>query len=537
MKKLISLIRACMTSDMSLFKIKSKKNNSLALPIILSLCFMFAIWTNANIIFERISPMNLQFMVLSLGVILTAIMTIIEGIYKTSSLLFNCKDDQLLLSLPISKRTVLFIRIFKFYVFELLFNSLFIIPIIIAYIQWTKGINLSFILTSIVMIFTLPIIPIVISIIIGTITSSISTKFKYKNIAQILISMLFLLGVLFLSFNTDKIFDYFINNSTTINELISKIYYPAGAFAKLATNFRFLDLLIYLLINIFIFVISLFVLSKFYFKINTSLKSIKTNKKVNINTLTIKTRSQYSSLIKKELTIFFNTPVFIINAGFGLVLFLLAAIIMSVRFDSIVSIFTTGEGAIFSKEVLKGNISIIILLLITATSFLTSITNSQISLEGRNINILKSLPIKTKTILMSKIYSCLVLTTPVLLIGSVVLLIRFKISIIESILLLILSIMIPLVSHFIGLIVNLKYPKLDADNPTEVVKQSMSSFLSLMIGVILLMLTCGIITSLVGKIDSLIIIIASLLFYLLLDIVLYLILINKGSKAFDKLSI
>ena len=33
-------------------------------------------------------------------------MTIIEGVYKAGPLLFNCRDDQLLLSLPIKRRTV-----------------------------------------------------------------------------------------------------------------------------------------------------------------------------------------------------------------------------------------------------------------------------------------------------------------------------------------------------------------------------------------------------------------------------------------------
>ena len=132
MKKLYSLIRASMTSGMSLFKIKSKNNSKaskIVIPIVLSFLFMFAIWSNANLMFEKFAPLHLQYIVLSLFVFLTAIMTLVEGIYKTSSLLFNCKDDQLLLSLPISRRTVLFVRIFKFYAFELAFHSLFIIPL------------------------------------------------------------------------------------------------------------------------------------------------------------------------------------------------------------------------------------------------------------------------------------------------------------------------------------------------------------------------------------------------------------------------
>ena len=89
---------------------------------------MFAIWSNAHLIFEKVAPMHLQYIVLSLFVFITSIMTLIEGVYKSGPLLFNCKDDQLLLSLPIKRSTIVFVRVFKFYIFELLFNSLFIIP-------------------------------------------------------------------------------------------------------------------------------------------------------------------------------------------------------------------------------------------------------------------------------------------------------------------------------------------------------------------------------------------------------------------------
>ena len=43
MKKLYSLIKACMTSDMSLFKIKSKSNSKaskIMMPVFISLCLL-----------------------------------------------------------------------------------------------------------------------------------------------------------------------------------------------------------------------------------------------------------------------------------------------------------------------------------------------------------------------------------------------------------------------------------------------------------------------------------------------------------------
>ncbi|MBQ6494630.1 MAG: hypothetical protein IJI49_01360 [Bacilli bacterium] len=539
MKKTYSLIKACMTSDMNLFKLKTKnKKSSKLVPLFIALYLMFMIWGSANSMFEKLAPTHMQYILLSLFAFSISILTIMEGIYKAGPLIFNCKDDDLLLSLPIKRKTILFIRILKFYIFELLYNSLFLLPIMIAYIRWAENITWTYFLTSIIMLLFLPIIPIILSCILGAITSSLTSRFKYKNAAQIILSMILLVGILLISFNSENIMNYLIKHANGINDLIIKIYYPAGIYAKLITNFNIKELLLFIIINIVILTLSIYILSKFYFKINSRLKKITTSKKTKINNLIIKQRSKTYSLIKKELNTFFKTPVFIINSGFALVLFILTAIIITYKFDSIIPILTSKEGGLgLSKELLNNNISILILVLISLTAYMTSITNSVISLEGKNINILKSLPIKIKTILMSKIYSCLIITTPVLLIGNIILFIKFKINILESLLLIVLSILIPLVSHFIGIIVNLKYPKLDAENSAEVVKQSTSSFISVMIGMILALLSIVIITKIIGKINSSIFLIIVTIIYIIINTILYLYLIKKGTIEFNKLTV
>ena len=294
MKKLYSLIKACMTSDMNLFKIKARNKNKVSniiLILFVAFCLMFTIWTNANMLFEKVAPMHLQSVVLAEFILAIAVITIIEGIYKSGSLIFNCKDDQLLLSLPIKRKTVLFVRIFKFYVFELMFSSIFMIPLVVAYIRWAEVLNWTYFLTNFIMLLIIPIIPIVISCIIGAITSSLTSRFKHKNIVETIISMIFLVLVFYLSFNMNTFYEYLVKNATGINDLITKIYYPAGMYATLVTNFNFFDLIIFVLVNIAIFIVAILILSKFYFKINSSLKKVTTTKKVNVNMLTIKANS------------------------------------------------------------------------------------------------------------------------------------------------------------------------------------------------------------------------------------------------------
>lgn len=536
--KLYSLLKACMTSDMKIFKIKTKKNSKRAflLPMIIGLYLMFVIWGSANTMFEKVAPLGISYILLSLFVFGVSLMTFVEGVYKVGGLIFNCKDDQLLLSLPIEKRTIFFVRVFKFYVFELLFNSLFLLPVMIAYIRW-GNVDYTYYITSLVMLILLPVIPIVLSLIVGTIISSIASRFKYKNMIQILLSMVLILGIFYLSYDMERIFNYVSAHATSINDFITRIYYPAGVYASLVTEFKLLDLIIFILVNVMVFAIAIIILGKFYFTINSRMQGVTTTKKVKLSNMVIKKRSITSSLIRKELNTFFKTPVFIVNAGFALVLFIIATLYTVFRFDGLLPVLTDPNGLNMPKEMIMSHLSIFIFVLLLAASFMTSITNAVISLEGKSFNILKSLPVKTKTILMSKIYSSMILTSPILILGTIILCIKLKISIVESIMLIILSLIVPLVSHFVGILVNLRYPKLDFENSSEVVKQSISAYVAVTIGMVLLITTVMIVFSLIEKISTILILLGSIIIYMIINIILYLYLINKGVKEFNSLSV
>ena len=244
-------------------------------------------------------------------------------------------------------------------------------------------------------------------------------------------------------------------------------------------------------------------------------------------------KKEMISLIKKELNTFFKTPVFIVNAGFSLVIYIIAVIGLSIKFDDVITLFKD----ILPNKILFNYLSIFIFVIILFASFMTSITNSVISLEGRNINILKSLPIKVKTILLSKVYAALVITTVPLLMGEIILFIRFRLSLLEMLFLLMFSILIPLVSHFIGLIINLKYPKLDWESSAEVVKQSTSSFLAVMLGMLLLIGSVMLVSKLIEFMQAIYILMLFLIIYLVVDVILYTYLVKVSVKDFNKLSI
>ena len=534
MQKILSLIKANMTENMSIFRVKNKHQSKFQkrmIPIILFALIFLVMWSYANMFMEQLDKANMEFVGLTIFVFITTIMTLVEGIYKSSNLLFNCKDDDLLFSLPINKSSVFFIRIIKFYIFELLYNSMFLIPAMVAYIRWTN-VSFTYYIVSFLGLILFPMIPIAISCVIGMFISSVSSKFKKRNIVQIVVTTLFLLGVLYLSFNLDGLMIKISENASSINDMITRLYYPAGLYIKLINDFNIMDLVIFIGINVLLFGFTTIVLSNRYFKINSNVKTIKSRSSE--KKYKIKTNKPIISLIKKELTRFATSPVFVTNAGFGLVLFIIACIMMVLKFESIGN--PLAEQMKISIEQLKLYMPLVLLVFIIFTSLLTSITSSMISLEGKTFSILKSLPVNPYTVIKAKILTAVLIMIPCILIGDSIVIAKFGCNILELIMILVSSIVLPLVSATIGIAVNLKFPKMDATNDTEIVKQSMSSSIAVFTGIGLMGLTILAIFKAITLNIQIDIIMAMLLgIYVLLYVFLLIYMKKTGVKRFNEI--
>ena len=537
MKKYFSLLKACMSEGMNIFRISTKKKNKFTkviLPIILALVIIGVMYKYSEMIMEQLKSVNMEIVLLTLFILLTSILTIVEGIYKSGNLLFNCKDDNLLLSLPIRKSTVLFIRVFKFYLFELIYNSIFLLPAMAVYVRFVKP-DIMFYIVSVIGIILFPIIPILISCLIGTFITYIASKFKGRNIIQTLVTVVFLLGIMYFSYNTDSLLISISKNATNINDFITKLYYPAGTYIELITKFNIVKLVEFIFINLGLFIISIVLIGRVYFNINSNAKSIKRNK-LNINYI-IKSTSPTRAIIKKEFNRFINSPVFVTNAGFGLVLFILGCIFVTIKYDSIVEMIIRTDYNI-TIEYINNYFPVVLFGFLCLTSFMTSITSSMISLEGKSFNILKSLPIKPYKIVKAKILTAILIMLPCILLGDIIIFIRFKFDILSIILILIASVLLPLISETIGIIINLKYPRMDAKNDTEVVKQSMSSAISVFLGMAIIGITLFLLFEAVqiniqNNIIMLIFISVYVIIYLGLEVLLH----KICEKSFDNISI
>lgn len=532
--KTFSLLKAALSQDMNIFKYSTKRNssklNKILFPIVLFVIVCISIGTYAYMIGKNLAPFSLTYVMVSMFIMVVTIMTFIEVIYKSQGILFESKDNDLLFSLPIKKSQILFVRIVKLLLFQYIYNLMFLLPAFVIFIYFEKpGIN--FYLISLFMSLLIPIIPTIISSVIGYIIKLLSSRFKAKKIVQTLLSSIIFLSIFYFSMNLESFIQDIAIHAKNINDMLTSIYYPLGLYVNLIHEFNILDLVKLLLINIIPFILFIIIGSKFYFKVIFNSKEDNSKKKDSKKELFIK-RKKIVSLARKELKRYFSSPIYMFNTSFGLLL------------SVILSIYLCFKGQVVFDELLsqyeiQSNLSLPILFyfFILFVGSMTSISSSSISLEGKTINITKSLPINEELILKSKILTCYIIELPFIIFSDVIFFIKFKPSLFYIILIILVGLFTILLTACIGLITNLKYPKMNATNDTEVVKQSMSSMISVFIGIGIFIGSILLIIFASDYINMDILLILHILLIIIISSILYYILMRFGKKEYKQINV
>ena len=236
----------------------------------------------------------------------------------------------------------------------------------------------------------------------------------------------------------------------------------------------------------------------------------------------------------KELRRYFSSPVYMFNTMFGLLLLVSLTILLCIKGNSIIDMLLSSKGIEGDIDI---SLSLIYYILVLFSSSMTSISSSSISLEGKTINITKSLPISERDILRSKIIYPYIIELPFILLSELIFFVIFKVNIMDMLLIFCMGIILVTLTSIIGVIVNLKYPKMNASNDTEVVKQSMSSMISVFIGMGIFIISLILGVLLYNKIDMYLLLGLHIIVLLVVTIGLYMKLMNNGIKEYRNINV
>ncbi|MGN1349171.1 MAG: hypothetical protein ACI4VI_09530, partial [Acutalibacteraceae bacterium] len=228
------------------------------------------------------------------------------------------------------------------------------------------------------------------------------------------------------------------------------------------------------------------VLSKSFLKITTASHTAasKTAKKQSTKQTTVS-----HALFMKELRHFVASPTYMLNCGLGTVLMPITAIAAFIKRDALMSIVNE-----FSLEmpIIKDIFPLIICAAVCLLSSMNDITAPSVSLEGKNIWIVQSMPFDSSLALKAKRNLHLALTLPLAIVSSVILHAVMGSGILMTVIGTLLASVFVWFSADAGLFLNLKMPNLSWQNETVPIKQSIATMLALFGGWLIVILLAGI---------------------------------------------
>ena len=386
--------------------------------------------------------------------------------------IFNSKDHDLLASLPISKKIIVASKLINVYIFNLLIIAIIMVPAYIAYIN-VASYSPNFLLLALISILTIPIIPTIIAVFLNSIITIISTHFKYKKIIQTILMLILMVFSLYFAYEMNSNLELnLFNISESFNNFFNSFYPLTKYFTSMIVDNNMHSMLIFIGISILSIIVLTIFLSIFYNKVTNKI-AVRTHH--NINYKHISNHSYFTNLVKKDIKRVLCSPNFLLNSCIGLILLILIPIILF--FVNINDI----ENIALTEDTLIKYLPIIFAFFI----LLSSTTSSLISLEGKSIYILKMLPIKFSKIWQSKVLSNYI----IILIASFISLVIFNFSLnltlktnIEIIMIILSS---GLFISLYGLVINLVFPNFSWKSEIKVIKQSASSFITVITGLLI----------------------------------------------------
>lgn len=394
------------------------------------------------------------------------------SVFNTYSSLYQAKDNDLLLSMPIPVHSIMIARLSGVYAMGLLYELIVIIPALIVWFIHTRFTLLGTIFTLLIP-FVLSFFVLVLSCILGWVVALIARRLKSKNFITVIVSLVFL-GAYYYFYSRayDMLGAFLAAASDPVFSGRAKIIlYPLYHMGKAAQG-SFLSFLIFTAIIAALSALTVLVISKSFIKLATANSgSVRVKAK---RTENAKVSSVKYALFKKELCRFKGSAGYMLNCGMGL-LFLLAAAVAVLWKESVIREFVP---SVVSTDLAVGIASVIIALIIGSGC----ITAPSVSLEGKSLWLLRSLPVSGKQVLTAKLMLQVVLTAVPAIIAVAAVLIVVRPSVAVAVLMLIYVMIYVVLTAAMGLCFGVSKANFCWTSEMIPIKQSSSVILTILIG-------------------------------------------------------
>ena len=427
--------------------------------------FFWLFYMSANSLCAPLLTQGLDWLYFAMIGIIAIFCGVMFTVFSTQAVIYEAKDNELLLSMPVPPNLILFSRILVLYVMNVFFVTLVFLPSLLVYAKEVESVDIFYWIRGIVMILLLSLIVQTLSCILGFLVSCLTAGGRHKNLFTMIFSFAFLAVYFYCYFRINSILNYIMQNGALISQKLKDsvfLIYQMGK-GTLGDTGAFLGFTVF---AVAVFAICYLVLSVTFLSLVTVKRG---TKKRAYKEKKLMGASVENALLRREWKRFLSSPVYMMNGAIGSVLMIAGTVYCCIKAQMVTGVLAE----------MKLYVPLLMAAIAMAFSCTNIITASSVSMEGKTLWHLQVLPINTRQIMNAKIKLHLWMTAFPAGLAILILGVILQVNPIDLLLVLITSLAYIFLTAVLGLFFNLRHPNFDWTNETYVVKQSLSVFLSL----------------------------------------------------------
>lgn len=376
---------------------RSRKKRSAAQKIGFAVLMVYVVVVFTGLFYSSFSmlagayaALGLDWLYFAMYAVMAFALMVFGSVFTAKAQLFEAKDNDLLLSMPIPPRDILASRMAALLGMNVLFELLVAVPALLAWLRVSALSMLGWISFALLLL-TLPCLAMAVTSLLAWLLSLVAGKLRNKALVTTVGSVLFL-GLYFaVIFRMDGYMALLAQNGAQIAQKLSGaavLVWLGKAMAGTGAGYLVLSLALTLIP----FILSYWILSRSFLSIVTTKRGYA---RIRYQEKTLKTSSAQTALLSREFRRLGASATYLLNAGMGVLFLLAAAAALVIKREAVLGIFS--QLPEFSES-----LPVFLMLAIGSMTSLILFTPCSVSLEGKNLWILQSMPVTGYQVLRAK---------------------------------------------------------------------------------------------------------------------------------------
>lgn len=435
-----------------------------------------ALWSEMTVFCE----MGLTWLYFAMAGIMSLALAVFGSVFMTQTQLYDAKDNELLLSMPIRPMQILMSRMVVLLVMTGVFSLAALLP---AYLMYavrfgaTAGVVVGWIVTSAALILLAQSI----CCALGWVLHWFLSRIRNKAAVSLVYTVLFLAVYFYVYTNANSLLTQMVASGESLAAAIQGAAWPLYALG-MGCSGELLYLLFTAALGVVVFALVCRALASSFAKTVLVGHASGSKKKLGRNDTRVK--APVCAICHKELRKFLTSSVYLTNFGVGLIMILalpIAALIFRGQLMELLAML----------EPLHAFVPGIVVLVAAFCIGSACISAPSVSLEGKSLWVIRSLPVSGRTVLRGKLRLHCLLVVPLSAVCTLALGLIVSCSLPDALIAAVIAALFGWFIGSIGLILNLLMPRFDWINEAGPCKQSAAVFLTIFGSYFVMLLFAG----------------------------------------------